>query len=388
MELVAVSVLDDGSLQLVYRRPREFAADEVIRPEQFEYHYPYEGLREVLTALGRPTPAVGDPDAVLGAQDELDPEMDGLVPDLTFLDGDPGDNILPEDMVATGDPVVGEGLDADVEDLDLRVNLPSLDGRVYTAYFTRLARNARNPYGSRDGASFAGVRTEYIRSAPGPDAVAKLPSGAWIHEGQSAYEDATITSIGFFWVVAVLPRLARNSWKNIRTRGGRVVRVQMKEPPRVIVRWLDGDFQPGFLDPETGERRERYSVLPAWALVDIATGEPFTYDEAQALKAPLRLNAAFRRRVLGSLDTTAWYWQGGPISARQAGVLYWKVSFGDDAVAVVDLLTTDRRHLKVKVFRDDSARLAVSSTLPSLLARFVLQVASWKAAEARVLAAS
>lgn len=388
MELVAVSVLDDGSLQLTYRHPGGFATDEAICPEQFEYHYPYEGLREILTALGCPTPAVGDPDAVLGARDELDLEIDSLVPDLTFLDGDPGDNILPEEMVTTGDPVIDEGLDVDVEDLDLSTFLPSVDGRVYVAYFTRLARNARNPYGSRDGASFAGVRAEYIRSTPGLDAVAKLSSGAWVHEGQSAYEDATITSIGFFWVVAVLPRLTRNTWKNIRTRGGRVIRVQMKEPPRVIVRWLDGDFQPGLLDPETGERRERYSVLPAWALVDIDTGESFVYDEAQAIKAPLRLNTAFRRRVLSSLDTTAWYWQGGPVSARQAGVLYWKVSFSDDAVAVVDLLTTDRRHLKVKVFRDDSTQLAVSSTLPSLLTRFVLQVVSWKAAEAWMLAVS
>lgn len=394
MEIVAVSVLDDGMLQ-VRRRGSDGARDEVIPMDRFAYCYPYEGLPEILAGLGAAVPDVGNPEAVVGALNDEALELGlepGCVPELTDLgDGEPGDNILPLDMVTTGDSVQDEGLDPDVVDLDIRGELPSIDGRVYTAYFTQLARNHRNPYGSRDGSSFAGVRNEYVRPFPGPDAIVQLPSGSWVHEGQSAYEDARITSPGFFWVVAVLPRLPRPTWKNIRTRAGRVVRVQMKDAPRVVVRWLGDDFEPGLVDDATGERRERYSVLPAWALVDIATGEPFVYDEAQALRAPLRLNTAFRRRVLASVNAAAWYWQGGVLRPAAVGVLHWKVTLLDPPyqvgapVATVDILTSQHQHVKTTVMLAKPGELAVTSQLSHRLQRFVLQAVSWKAAERRLL---
>jgi hypothetical protein len=339
----------------------EFFNQNKITPKNFQYSNPYDGLDEVLGGLTEQTP------------------------ELT-INGNPGDHLLPENMVVSVDPVESENLSANIIDLGIlpRIDLPSVDGNIWTAYFTNLAiQGVQNPYGSADGEKFSGVRNEYPTRSITSNTLWNDKNepvkvkGLFINEGQSAFKDAQVSSLGFFWVVAVLPRRLRNVYKNIMTRNG-VRRIQMKDAPHVIVRWLDDEFQ----------STDKYSVMPVWALMNVKTGEKFYYTENRAIKRPINLRREFRSAVFERINKAAWYWQDNFVNPKQAGLLYWKVRLvensSDKTVAVVNIKTRDR-----------VCAIAVRQVAPDLitvpplfkekfgekLTAFVLQAVSWKRTE-------
>ncbi len=355
-----------------------------------------EGLGELLRELFPSTPALEE-EPVAGAISEAE-----LMPDLEMLggDGDPGDRILPEELVSTGDPVEDEGLVEDVLDLyrEQDAGFPSIDGEVYAAYFVDAMRNSRNPYGSRN--RFAGVSPEFtcarrncencrakaglVLDVLGSEIEFDTPCRRAWERHPVAWDDSHITSLpAFFQVVAVLPRWARNTWKNIRTRYGRVTRIQMKDAPYVVVRWGDlddeGRFVPGIVDERTGERRDRYSIMPAWALYNVRTGERFKYQEPTV---PVQLNRPFRARVFREVRRR-WpdYWKR-IIQPRQVGIRWWRVDETTDGY-LVRLALNDKRVLTYRILHDLSGAGAATP-----YSTFATQAVMWRLVEKEMAGAT
>lgn len=363
--MIAFHVTDDFTMLAVYRQEdgrrkwESWGRMELRAPEVVPVVDPTDpALEEVIEEeLGAVEPQLAE---LTEADYVVSEELGEASPDLEMLGegGDPGDRILPEELVHSGDPVEDEGLAEDVFDLREGGELaPVVDG-VFVAYHVVTHRNYRNPYGSRH--SFAGVTVEFVcgrcrgnkkgdvpcaACADGHGVVDPLDGAfqfatpcwhAWERHPVS-WEDAQVRSLpAFFQVVAVLPRRPRGTWKNIETRDGRVVRVQEKDAPHVVVRWGDlgeeGRFVPGWLDERTGERVERYSIMPAWALYNVKTGERFKYEEPTQ---PVRLNRAFRARVLRELMTRYPQWWKRVIHPRKdLGAAWWKADVQEEQVTV------------------------------------------------------
>lgn len=382
--LIAFTTTDNYTMVAVYRQEdgrRKWEAwgrMELRAPEVVDLADPtlQEVIEEELGAVEPQLAELTEADYVVASEEELGESS----PDLEMLgeDGDPGDRILPEEMVRSGDPVEDEGLAEDIADLERSGELmPVVDG-VFVAYHVVTHRNHRNPYGSRH--SFAGVTVEFkcgraekaaepcrrCKEAPGRvrcpylgkgatvpcvacaeehgvvdplDGAVQFATPCWVawERHPVTWEDAKVVSLpAFFQVVAVLPRWPRPTWRNIRTRDGRVVRVQEKDAPHVVVRWGDldeeGNFVPGWLDERTGERVERYSILPAWALYNVKTGERFRYEEPSQ---PVRLNRRFRAQVLKEVTARYPQWWKRVIHPRKdLGAAWWKADVEDERVTV------------------------------------------------------
>lgn len=315
----------------------------------------FYGLRDLLRGLFPSAPQVEELETACGAVADVDESAD-LVPDVEMLgsDGDPGDRILPEELVSSGDPILDEALAEDVFDLGEGQEFPPLDRGIYTVYFVQAERNATNPYGSRD--SFAGIapvfecrrrsdcRSCYTKYGQVPESSGVLefdtPCRAAWERHPISWEGAQVRSLpAFFQVIATLPRRLREGhFKAFRGRDGRLHTVQMKDRPYVVVRWgdldEDGNFVPGVEDPDTGERVERISVMPAWALYNIRTGEKFKYEEPTA---PVRLNTAFRQKILDeAVRRQPDIWQRA-LHPRRLGIKWWRVVKDGDGYVVVSI---------------------------------------------------
>ena len=285
------------------------------------------------------------------------------VADLELLgeDGDPGDRILPEEFIRSGDPVEDEGLTPlDAEELIPTGVLSQVAAPqdLYVAYFVNIQRSAENPWGSRD--SFAGI-----------DAIAAAGS--------------SLRSLPYFFqVVAVLPRQPRGEFRNFIGRDGRVHTVQMKDRPYVVVRAGDidenGNFVPGIVDEETSERRERYFVIAAWSLYNIRTGERFQYTEPTA---PVRLNEEFRRRVFQvCCERYPHLFQKVLHPRKHLGVKYWRVEVPTegDGEAYVSFRFWDGRYTR-EVVQVSGSQPVLPAAPISQLRLFALQAVAWRLVE-------
>lgn len=391
-KLTAFVMHDDYTTIAVYRQAdgSESYENTGYLGELFEPGGLY-GLAEVLQDIFPAVPQVEEVEAVGGAV----PDSAELVPDVEMLgdDGDPGDRILPEDMVSSGDPIEDEDLTEDIFDLCEGKTFSATDGEVYAAYFVQAGRNPSNPYGSRD--SYAGIAptfqcrldgdcdTCHQRFGQVPDLWGVLehdtPCRRVWERHPISWEDSTVRTISaFFQVIAVLPRRIREGqFKVFRGRDGKLRTVQMKDRPNVIVRWGDlnerGEFIPGVENPDTGERLERISVMPAWALYNIRTGEPFNYEEPAK---PVRLNTEFRRRVLAeAVARNPALWQRIE-QPRHLGIRWWRVIKDGDKWIVEAVLSQGKDVI------------VLNPGMNSPLARFALQAISWREIEEELVGLS